>query len=384
MVVYMKILSVRTKNKIKFVAFLLCIITALVCLCLLHETNKKERESDAARRWRSGRQEFAYISVYMSPEEGWKENDRNTLVSGLKMSFQENSITNEDKKDNSEGLLKDCFSCEGVMEFTNGKNTASANVTATGGDFFFFHQLTWLSGFAYSDNDIMKDRAIIDKELAWQLFGGENAAGMPFKINGNTYYVAGVVDTAKIEEEKKVYGETNRAWLPYSAFCKEYQGYDRTSAGTGSAGSTDVNNTQDMGAGTEGKINKVPITCYEIVMPDPVKEWAINLIQEKLNLEKRKMVVVENSKRTDFFYVIDNLKGFFYKTTGTQPVAYPYWENAARARDIKRELYTIILIIAVIYPVLMCIKVIIGIYKMADGKIKKRMNKKHSVEIEEI
>ena len=106
-------------------------------------------------------------------------------------------------------------------------------------------------------------------------------------------------------------------------------------------------------------------------MPDPVKKWAVNLIKEKLGIENRKMVIVENSERTDFFYVIDNLKEFFYKTAGIQPVAYPYWENAARARDIKRELYTSILIIAVIYPVLLCIRVIAGIYKMADSKIKK-------------
>lgn len=383
MVVYMEVFSGRTKNKIRFMAFLLCVIVALVCLCLLHETNKKEDGSDAAKRWQSGRQEFAYISVYISPEESWKESDRNTLVSGLKMSFQENSIINEDREDNSEGLLKDCFSCEGVMEFTNGKNTASAKVTATGGDFFFFHQPVWLSGFAYSNDDVMKDRVVIDKELAWQLFGGENVAGMPFKINGNTYYVAGVVDTPQTEEEKKVYGEINRAWLPYSAFCKEYQGQDGTSAGTGSAQGAGTGSVPDMVTGTEEKTSKVPVTCYEIVMPDPVKEWAVKLIQEKLDTEKRKMVVAENSRRTDFFSVMDNLKSFFYKTAGTQPVAYPYWENAARARDIKRELYTVILLIMVIYPVLLCIKVIVGIYKVADGKIKKHMNKKHSVEIEE-
>lgn len=33
-------------------------------------------------------------------------------------------------------------------------------------------------------------------------FGRENVAGMPFKINGNTYYVAGVVDTSQQEEKR--------------------------------------------------------------------------------------------------------------------------------------------------------------------------------------
>ncbi len=361
----MKVFSGKTKNKIRFAAFLLCIIGALVCLCLLHGVNEKESEFNAARRWQAGRQEFANISVYMSPEEKWQDSDRKTLISSLRMSFQQNSITNADREDNSEGLIKDCFSCEGMLEFTNGKNAASAKVTATGGDFFFFHNAVWLSGSAYSDDDVMKDRAVIDKELAWKLFGGENAAGMPFKINGNTYYVAGVVDISQVKEEKKAYGETNRAWLPYSAFCKEYSGADLS----------------DGISGMDENSDKPAITCYEIVMPNPVEEWAINLIQENLNTEERKMVIIENSKRTNFFYVMNNLKSFFYKTTGTQPVAYPYWENAARVRDTKRELYTGIFLLAVIYPVLLCIRIIVEIYKIVDGKIKKRMNKKHSIEI---
>lgn len=371
----MKVFSGKTKNKIKFAAFLLFIIVAFVCLCLLHGINRKERESDAAIRWQSDKQAFSYISVYISPEENWNENDRKTLISNLKMSFQQNSVINENREDNSEGLLNDCFSCEGVMEFTNGKNTATAKVTATGGDFFFFHQPVWLSGFAYSDNDVMKDRAIIDKELAWQLFGGENVAGMPFKINGNTYYVAGVVDTSQVKEEKKAYGEINRAWLPYSAFCKEYQG-DMAPGGTASK---DAGTTPDTNINITGNTNKLPITCYEIVIPDPVKEWAINLVQTSLNAKDRKMVIIENSKRTNFFYVINNLKNFFYNTSGTQPVAYPYWENAAKVRDNKREVYTGIFLISLIYPVLLCIRVIAGIYKIADGKIKKRKNKKHAI-----
>lgn len=371
----MKVFSGKTKNKIKFAAFLLFIIVAFVCLYLLHGINQKERESDAAIRWQSDKQAFSYISVYISPEENWNENDRKTLISNLKMSFQQNSVINENREDNSEGLLNDCFSCEGVMEFTNGKNTATAKVTATGGDFFFFHQPVWLSGFAYSDNDVMKDRAIIDKELAWQLFGGENVAGMPFKINGNTYYVAGVVDTSQVKEEKKAYGEINRAWLPYSAFCKEYQG-DMAPGGTASK---DAGTTPDTDTNITGNTNKLPITCYEIVIPDPVKEWAINLVQTSLNAKDRKMVTIENSKRTNFFYVINNLKNFFYNTSGTQPVAYPYWENAAKVRDNKREVYTGIFLISLIYPVLLCIRVIVGIYKIADGKIKKRKNKKHAI-----
>lgn len=376
----MKVFQGKTKNKIRFTTFLICAIVAFVCLCLLHETNQKERDANAAIRWKSDKQDFSYISVYMSPEENWKENDRNTLVSNLKMSFQQNSIINEDREDNSEGLVKDCFSCEGIMNFTNGKNTATAKVTATGGDFFFFHQPVWLSGFAYSDNDVMKDRAIIDKELAWQLFGGENVSGMPFKINGSTYYVAGVVDTSHLKEDQKAYGEINRAWLPYSAFCKEYQGSLETPGGTAGTTNTGGSSTPDTGTitGTEGSTNKLPITCYEIVLPNPVKEWAVNLIQTSLDVKNRKMVLIENSQRTNFFYVIDNLKNFFYKTSATQPVAYPYWENAARTRDTKREIYTVILLTALIYPVLLFIRIITWIYKTIDGKIKKRLNKKHA------
>ena len=43
----MKVFPGKTKNKIRFTTFIICTIVAFVCLCLLHETNQKERGSNA-------------------------------------------------------------------------------------------------------------------------------------------------------------------------------------------------------------------------------------------------------------------------------------------------------------------------------------------------
>jgi len=61
----MKVFIGKTKNKIRFTAFLICAMVAFVCLCLLHETNQTDRGLNAAIRWKSDKQEFSYISVYL-------------------------------------------------------------------------------------------------------------------------------------------------------------------------------------------------------------------------------------------------------------------------------------------------------------------------------
>ena len=40
----------------------------------------------------------------------------------------------------------------------------------------------------------MKDRVLLDEDLAWLLYGGTDIAGLSMKINGVPYMIAGVVE----------------------------------------------------------------------------------------------------------------------------------------------------------------------------------------------
>ena len=75
------------------------------------------------------------------------------------------------------------------------ENRISENTTAigVGGDFFLFHPMTFVTGSYFSGDDLMKDKIVIDEEMAWQLVGSTDIIGQSVTIGGIPHYVSGVV-----------------------------------------------------------------------------------------------------------------------------------------------------------------------------------------------
>ena len=53
---------------------------------------------------------------------------------------------------------------------------------AVGGQFFEFHPLRLLSGSYIAEGDLSPDRVLLDRELAWELFGGTELTGMSVEV----------------------------------------------------------------------------------------------------------------------------------------------------------------------------------------------------------
>lgn len=201
-------------------------------------------------------------------------------------------------------LYFDAFSCEeqkiGITTMSDSyAPNAEANMIVTGGDFFRFHPLELLAGCYYSDDDLMQDRVVIDETLAWQLFGSSNVAGMAVSINGTIFKVAGVV---KIEQDKVSQYLTDKK--PYM-----FVSYAGIQLAQGTA---------------------PPITCYETVLPDPVKGFAEETVKGVLSVSEDNRVLVVNTGR---YSVIKMFKAAFdggVRAVVDKPIVYPYWENAAR------------------------------------------------------
>lgn len=375
-----QILSYIVKKRNKIAALCICLILLAGCAGYSNWLNGSDEVQYAAARWQAGKQAFAQVSVFLSLQEKFTENDRNGVISKIRMAFQENSIKNENEKGGEEGLWKDCYSCEGKLTFAHGNSSIEARVTATGGDFFFFHPGQWLSGYAYGADDIMADRVVLDKELAWNLFGSAQVEGMPLTINGNNYYVAGVLDISKDGADQAAYGEDHRAWMPYRAFCKEYGGSSAGSSGGISEKGNPIGETQNTGdTGDDGNTQivseKPPITCYEIILPNPVQEWANNIIKEAFSAEGRSLTIIENSSRMKLPQVFNGVKNFTKIGMVTEPVCYPYWENAARIRDARRQICLVVSVAACIYPLICFFQGIRWLYRKfweTVAKIKKK------------
>lgn len=102
----------------------------------------------------------------------------------------------------------------------------------------------------------MQDYVILDRDAAWQLFGSTDVAGMYVNIAGRPHIVIGVVErpAGKLYEAGGLDGI--RVYVSLETLT------------------------------TYGKSNG--INHFEIVMPNPVKQYALNYVRENLGARKRK------------------------------------------------------------------------------------------------
>ena len=276
-------------------------VTIIICLLLwggltVFSTVKKNRLADqtAAARW-SEENDTAQISCFFTKSANIDENKILTFEHELDGVLQEASVTAQ--KENAR-LWVDAYSAPGTVTMNVGKTSLEAEAVGIGGDFFHFHPVQLLNGSYFSGNDLMSDKVIIDEDAAWQLFGSNDVVGMEVRIGGIPHYIAGVIRRAE--------GRFNEAAGLNKTVV--YVSYETLS---------------ELGT-TEG------INTYEIVMPNPVSNFAYTKVKEKFGIDENKMWVLENSNRYGLKGLLTVISEFGVRSMNSQAIQYPYWENAAR------------------------------------------------------
>ena len=187
-----------------------------------------------------------------------------------------------------------------------------------GGDFFLFHQPLLLNGSYFSGNDLMQDYVILDRDASWQLFGSTDVVGMTVNIAGRPHMVIGVVErpSGKLYEAAGLDGT------------RVFVSYETLSA-----------------YGKSGGINH-----FEIVMPNPVKQYAENYVREQLGTPEKEVEVLENSSRYRIGKRLLLLFDFGTRSMNGKAIIYPYWENVARGYEDILALLTLFQMLFLIYP----------------------------------
>lgn len=289
------------------------------------------------------------ISCFLSDDAGFTTDTVRGVSANLYGALKNISIVPEEGKK----LIPEAYSTPaGQMSVKSDTTTgrAEAQMTAVGGDFFLFRDFDLLSGSYFSDSDIMQDGAVIDRTLAWSLYGSVNVSGMNIYINGTKFYIAGVIDDPQTKQEKKTAGDLPRAYISYEG-----------AALLGVSGDTgDI-----MGYPEQGASSLKKITCYECICPDPVENYAVNAVNDYFTGSYNgKCTIVNNSKRFSPSVRAKAHKKLADYAVTKNSVVYPYWENASRLVEFKLTSLYFYRRFMYIAPVLTILAGVIFLYKL--------------------
>ena len=298
---------------------------SFVCFLILwilygHLANQLQEQQMAAR-W-SEKKDVAQISCFFSPNADMTvdriEEFEHSLDNALKEASVQATSLNPDAR-----LWADAYSADGKITLSSDRASVEADAIGIGGDFFLFHPLRLLSGSYFSGNDLNHDYCVIDEDMAWQLFGSNDVDGMLVYIGEIPHIVTGVIKRPEGRLEKAAGLDGTTVYVSYE--------------------------TLEM----LGKNNG--INHYEIVMPDPVSKFALNLVKERFNLDEKDTEVLENTSRYSLPAEWKVLMSFGCRSMNGKAIIYPYWENIARGYEDFIALILSGMILLLLYPFILCI-----------------------------
>lgn len=184
------------------------------------------------------------------------------------------------------------------------------SVIAVAGDFFEFHPLSLIKGNYIYESALSTNTAVVDEKAAWNMYSSVDVIGLPFYIADKEFTISGVVKSESDRATNKIYPSDPVVYIQYKSL-------------------TDIG-------------QKETLMDYEAVLPDPVSNYAKNILlfsngidsmTEKEPEKKEKSldcVIIDNTNRYSKMNLYKALRSFDSASAVVKPIAYPYWENAAR------------------------------------------------------
>ena len=254
---------------------------------------------------------FSQLACFMPVGQGKTAEDILKFRIALDASLTEQSL----EAPENGSLYLDAYSGSTSVSAVGSSGSASVAATGVGGDFFYFHPLQLRSGSYISQEDLMDDLVVLDEETAWRLFGGTDLAGLTMYINDEPFVVAGVVAREADFATQKAYTGDGGVYMSYSALSR--------------------------------LVETASITCYEIVMPNPIRNFAKGILED---FPADGGDLVENSSRYEFSHLLEVAKNFAERSMRLNGVIYPYWENAVRLTEDYAALLAVLSMVFAVCP----------------------------------
>lgn len=312
------------KNIIKVlvaVNILLVLITAYIWF-LQSERVKRLYSQQAAERWESKETPYSEISLFYSDSYEAGKKTVEELRTGITKKLVEDTYFDPADTSGRRAYI-DAYSGFADMVIERENVQLTGKVYGVSDDFFLVHPIPLLNGNYINPVEKASEigdgidpfQVVLDENMAWNIFGSVNVEGMKIWIGGRVFTVMGVVEASQNKTEEMAYGNYDAAFIPYSAFALMNK--------------------------------KVNINCYEAVLPEPIKGYAMSTmgkaadivvdpeeeasgteVRSSLSFGKRELV--ENTDRFGISSIWKYLKNKKYMSMKTTEIAYPFWENVAR------------------------------------------------------
>ena len=231
-------------------------------------------------------------------------------------------------------LFVDAWSSTGKLNVATEHGKGEAAAIAVGGSFFHFHPLRLLNGSYLTEADLMKDRVLLDEDLAWLLYGGTELEGMELKLNGVPFVVGGVIRREEDSFSRRAYTAGQGLYLSWDAW-----------------------KTLNENAG---------ISCYELCLAEPVKGFTASFVREKFPIGQGE--ILENTGRFGFFRLLGLVGQFGRRSMQTLGVVYPYWENAARSAEDWGALLALFAVLLSLCPLVSAVLLLVRGFKRGKEK----------------
>ena len=276
----------------------------------------------AAQKWDPDG-ESSQVSCYFSDDAGFTTDGVYALRAHLNKTLQD-AVSQPDGKTPE---IPDAYSTPIGTELITGDNTGQgeAELTAVGGEFFLFRDFRLLSGAYFSDRDLMQDGAVIERSLAWTLYGSANVAGQNIYISGVQFYIAAVIDDPTDKYQKRTINEFPRVYVSYKG-AEQLPSVRYSSQDPGYGGYS--------GGDVSPQLRKV--SCYECIMYDPVENFSYSTVNKYLkDMYKGKYKAVNNTKRFSTSAMVKAYKKRSDYAVRKDTITFPYWENASRIAEFR-------------------------------------------------
>ena len=332
----------KRKIKTRFIilaAVNLAAIAAAAVLSLVGSSlAKSQRYNYAADRWTQGAGGCTQVSCFFSDDSGFVKDSIMSVRMSLLNSLDSAAVVQK----KGQTLCPDAYSAPlGRFQVTSDRvGNSQADVTAVGGEFFLFRSFDLLHGNYISDSDLMQDGAVIDRTLAFSLYGSDNIAGMNIYINNTSFLIAGVIDDPRTKYERECTGDYPKAYISYTK-AAELSGSEPFSK----------------------------VSCYEVIVPDPVENFGFSTVEKIFGNEyEGKVILVNNTKRFTTTVRAAELKSISRRGVRQEAISLPYWENASRIVEHKLTVMYSIRRGLLAIPLLQAVRLLIMLYRFIRKK----------------